>query len=324
MKHLALLFLLLLISTISSAQEFFYENNFDGSNTDSLLRMGEEENNIWQIGASSKTVFSGIDSAEYLIVGGVAYDIIVPPSIMTDTANNYPTNNVSSFEIEFGHDSFGDYHDVFFAIYFSHKYQTDKGRDGGVIELSHDGGLNWENIIEPTFPAWTGGHGIYTANDTLADGTPAFTGESENWISSTFQWQWHPSTHPWAESDTIDLRIRFLFKSDSIENNMAGWIIDNIQLLYSSTESIKENELQIHSKVFPNPVYSESILRFDNSTEESLIVEIFNVHGTNLKSTITNDNQIPIYKSEFEPGIYFYRISSLDSSYYGSGKFIVN
>jgi hypothetical protein len=278
MKHLALLFLLLLISTISSAQEFFYENNFDGSNTDSLLRMGEEENNIWQIGASSKTVFSGIDSAEYLIVGGVAYDIIVPPSIMTDTANNYPTNNVSSFEIEFGHDSFGD---------------------GGVIELSHDGGLNWENIIEPTFPAWTGGHGIYTANDTLADGTPAFTGESENWISSTFQWQWHPSTHPWAESDTIDLRIRFLFKSDSIENNMAGWIIDNIQLLYSSTESIKENELQIHSKVFPNPVYSESILRFDNSTEESLIVEIFNVHGTNLKSTITND-----FKFQLNPYIF--------------------
>ena len=325
MKHLPIIFFFLFITQINSAQAFRYSNNFDGTNTDSLLRLGEEENNIWQIGVSSKNIFSGVDSAEYPYVPGyeTGYGVLDPPSIMTDTTNSYTTNNISSFEIEYGHEIFKS-SNIFFYVEFVHNFQTDKGQDGGTVELSYDGGLNWQNILEITYNSWSYTIGFYTKDDTIVGGAHGFTGESEDWKWSMVQWTWGPLKHPWMDTDSIDLKIRFLFISDSIENNKAGWIIDNIFLTYSSTESIEENELKIPSKVFPNPINSESILRFDRPITESLIIEIYSVQGTIIKSTITNENQIPIYKSEFEPGIYFYRMRSLEIPYYGSGKFIVN
>lgn len=295
------------------AQEgnFIYSNSFDDYLEDTLLVIGSHENNVWQIGNSSKTFFN-------------TYELGMPPSIMTDTLNYYPIYSNSSFEITFGHTLFYFYH-IFF-LHFSHKYQTAMGRDGGFIEISYDKGKTWENIINDTV-IFSIGHvedstNIYSRADTLTDGTPAYSGQSDSWIRSSLIWVLYDGNNPFNDDRDIDIKLKFTFRSDSIMDFMAGWIIDDIELQYSWFSAVEGNMLKFNSIVYPNPVTDASTLFLDNEMKEVHNIYIYNSSGSLVRSLFTTNGKISINAQDFHPGLYLYRIINSNTRKYSIGKFI--
>lgn len=93
----------------------------------------QSSNKIWEIGIPNKL---GMNDS---------YDGL--PAIVTGLNNNYPLNSSDYFEIEIPYKYiWGEG-----ILSFWHKYDTDSLNDGGIIELSQDGGNNWVNILNSTF-----------------------------------------------------------------------------------------------------------------------------------------------------------------------------
>lgn len=112
-------------------------------------------NNVWQIGIPSKNIFN------------LAYS---PPfSFVTDSLNPYPINNTSSF-------SFTLRSDDWTFINFWHRINSDQFNDGGAVEYSTDGGINWNNIINSPYIL----SGFYSNIDSISSNSnnPGFSGTS--------------------------------------------------------------------------------------------------------------------------------------------------
>jgi hypothetical protein len=102
---------------------------------------------------------------------------------------------------------------------FWHRYDLEAGYDGGVVEVSTNGGGSWSDLG----PMMTD-HGY---NSTIASnfdspiaGRPAFSGNSGDWI------QTHADLSSFA-SQTIRLRFR---EADDNSVGQAGWWVDDIEV----------------------------------------------------------------------------------------------
>jgi hypothetical protein len=136
MKNIILI-LALIIFTLSNSQAQITPASGDLLITDTLelsplhpwIEIPDPSNNIWQVGSPQKSFFNA------------SYQNETP--ILTDTINTYPIHINNYFQITFP---------IFDSLYgevnlsFYHKYDTDSLIDGGIIELSYDGGISWINI----------------------------------------------------------------------------------------------------------------------------------------------------------------------------------
>lgn len=321
-KILIIVFLFLYFNTSTTAQIslLFLITNFEDNNpfphypllTDTINPWVINEsnlNNIWQTGPSYKVEF------------GDAYTI--PNVIMTDTINPYPTNNHSSFQFLITQPNLEE--DVCISLIqliFRHKINTDTLRDGGYIDISHDLGETWTNIIDDIIATDFFPDGIFYNNtDSLAGGKHGFSGNVTNeWISSGFIWFVEDNEQA-LKNDSI--MIRFNFISDSINNNKAGWIIDNIFIEVQDwcSVGIVDVEKKQQTLVYPNPINDISILELPESNTEYQI-RIFNVLGFKVLSC-TSKGSIEIRRDNFDPGIYFYEIRNPQNKVYHTGKFVV-
>ncbi len=275
-----------------SPEQILYFTSFE--NNYSFLRIDStQSSNIWQVGKPRKLIF---DSA-----------YTQPFALVTDTVNPYPVNNRSSFEIKLKRP------DTAFCwstmtLSFLHKYETDSLYDGGYIEISYDGGINWINVIEDTTLILKNLY-FYKKSDTINGGCAAFSGNSKKWNPISIIWERGSGIAQY----TIDfVIIRFSFVSDSIDSGKSGWLIDELLLLVSNgcTGSINELSSKKTSKVYPNPVINNFVIEFENSKSQNCQLQIFNLLGEKCfeKNHIT-ENKILLGKNIFKfQGIYFYRI----------------
>ncbi len=111
---------------------------------------------------------------------------------------------------------------------FWHKWNTEDGWDGGVVEVSTDGGTTWNDVGQNNFVlgAYNGGLGV-SPNNPLG-GRAAFTGLQATFINSKV------SLAAYAGQS---VKIRFRFGSDN--NTTAptapeGWWVDDIVLTYKA------------------------------------------------------------------------------------------
>lgn len=310
--YLLSLFLILSSSVFSQQNSFDYENDFS-DDSDTLLQIGEEEYNIWEVGIPEKVFFFGDGHTE-------------PPSIMTGKTSPYSSNNQSSFEIWIGLESF-TYFYYHFYIDFKHKLQTANGKDGGYVEISYDGGVSWRNIILDTcifnYGELPSIGGFYTIEDTLFDGTPGFSGSLSEWTWAGISWAWSEFDYPWIAEDGIRLKLRFSFISDNEEEQLAGWAIDDIRIFYGWYEGINQSHINVPSLVYPNPIIESAILKIENQTNEKVLLQIFDCSGNIVQSEVTQGNVIPIESSGFLGGMYIYKIIFLNSEKRSAGKFLV-
>jgi Secretion system C-terminal sorting domain len=323
MKKILILFALLLLYANLKAQhpdkiiiflltDFetnYPDNGLGGWLTDSVNPWVIDETNpenIWQIGETYKAAFD------------TAYS--TPNAIMTDTLNPYPVNNYSTFEYlitkpEWAKDRCISH----LQLLFQNMYETDTLCDGGFVEISYNNSNTYNNIIFDNIPNTTFFQNFYESGDTIVGGIPAFNGKSlGNWEESGIIFLWNDDQAQKLDS----IRVRFNFKSDNEDNNKAGWIIDNIRFLIEDYCDIGINDPENESEAFiyPNPVTDISILEIPEKNSKNYI-QIFDVQGKEVFNCISN-NSIEINRSDFNTGIYFYKITNSENKTF-TGKFIV-
>ena len=286
-------------------------------------------NNIWQFGRPNKS--PQFDSA-----------YSPPNALVTDTLNMYPPNNYSIVQYKYLplYIPGIEITDVNIDFVFTHKFNTDKGKDGMYIEFFAQN-KNWVNILN--FPSnstnnlhWEGhefhlttegpGPCVYTIAqfvnyydilDTLSNGEIGFSGNSNGWIISWL----NISTSLFCDNingirdDTIALR--FVFVSDSIDTQKEGWIIDDLDMTIQANYIIGIDENEIVNKenisIYPNPAKEELNLKFKK--EDKYTAQILNIQGKMLQQIIFNGSQIKMNISTLKAGIYILKISTYNNTY---------
>jgi hypothetical protein len=248
---------------------------------------------LWKIGTTSKSFFAQGMSSDY--------------AIMTDTSQPYPVNADDWFTLKLLQ---GSQFNV--IIGFWHKYQTTSNQDGGVVEYSKDG-FNWLNVLDSCnvdTMQWTGG-GISTENfygpdDTLANGMPAFTGTSNGWQYSRFQFFFGLPVKGTAIDCLPDdsAYVRFRFISDNTAESLDGWIIDKIQIEDDHYSAVKDlASANNYVTIYPNP--AKDVLNIKMDKEIYHTARIMNTMGQLCSEHKLSGRQAKINVHDLAPGTYF-------------------
>lgn len=306
MKGTLTLTLLILWQIAIHAQPSTIYQYFDGLDTSALSSITYQidtptTSNIWQVGPPQKTVFNSATTA--------------PNVIVTDTINTYPSNNHSSFTIGFDAFSAMGWPNGIMAFRWKQKLDMDPGKDFGLVEFSIDNGLSWQNAFGN--PYVYNFYGFNTDNvDTLnlnGQDIIGFTGHDPVWRDV-----WLCYNGAWLGfSDSI--KVRYTFVSDSIDNQMDGWMLDNMQAhrTFIHTVSSAPNEAPI--ALSPNPTNGILNIEMKSMSETQLIdlMELVDVNGAILNSWKSIPSKFFIDLREYSKGLYFVRTTTLGKTNIG-------
>jgi hypothetical protein len=169
---------------------------------------------------------------------------------------------------------------------------------------------------------WDPGHfnkNIYSADDSLCNHQPGFSGSSNGWVHTVLAWHYIPMKH--NPYDTMILRFNFV--SDSLNNNREGWMIDNLNIYAIELGGgMRENNIQRRVSVFPNPINQSATLQLDQ-TCHSVRIDVYNSEGRLLESrSYYNTAQIEFEKKALTGGLYFLRVQ-MDDKHRESLKLLI-
>ena len=206
---------------------------------------------------------------------------------------------------------------------FQHYFNTSFRRDGGVVEISADGGATWDDA-GPYFV-----ENGYTGNIAVSQplrGRDAFTGSSSTFIRSQIDL---------FEFAGQSIQVRFRFATDRVTGG-EGWYVDDLQVVRFSgvtntlwatqgdnTSSILVNtliletdgegnsidnvEIMLGAKVFPNPAVNETVISIPAKIVGAYI-SISDVNGKEVFKDRLLENNNAIDLSEFSSGTYIINI----------------
>lgn len=164
----------------------------------------------------------------------------------------------------------------FYQVMIAEDDNNNTAWDGGLVEISENGGQTWQ-IIYPM-----GGY-PYTIIDNpdspFPAGTPVYSGVNTGWEQQQFDLS--------AYSGTV--RIRFRFGSDGYVTE-EGWYIDDVEVTATTTTGLPDLEQDINvqdfrlSQNYPNPFNPRTkfLLTVPHTSEVSL--EIFDINGKKITS----------------------------------------
>lgn len=232
---------------------------------------------------------------------------------------------------------------------FWHKFNTEAGFDGGVVELSNDGGITWYDLgPQMTQNGYT--DIIPLANNPAINGF-AFGGSSGGWVETVINLGIFAN-------QTVN--IRFRFSSDVLSPGVGWWVDDvliargaqylmntaqasNSETTVSAAASIlvapagftalQQNEGRTNMpannletalnsdiptlssvQIYPNPASNLVNVQFDQFEDEVLQISLLNMHGQQLKSftynPIANNNFLQLEVADFPEGVYLLSIRS--------------
>ena len=293
---LLVLFLLIASPLISFAQStagvMVITQYFDGDDTDPqtsvIIETDTNSSNIWQVGPPAKTIFDSAAST--------------PNVLVTDTINPYPINNTSSFYFQLDPNYFGMMGVM--AIQWKQKLDLDTNYDGGIIEYSEDQGANWHSAFNN--PYIYNFYGYDTLNiDTLNTGEYAFSGTDsvwrDIWLCLDVSYFWYNPLH-----------FRFTLKSDSVDNQREGWMIDNMQMHLTYIHGAINEKEQPYLKVYPNTtngrVHIEAMKLKEYHVIESM--ELMNADGGIVQSFGRAPTKFYIDIGHHPAGMYYLRVTT--------------
>lgn len=268
----------------SPYQQFQY---FDGADTGKyaikVKLLPGTPTNIWQIGRPHKTIFNMAATK--------------PNVIVTDTVKKYPSNNTSSFTFHVEKLT----HSLL-ALRWKQKLNMDKHKDGGIIEFSLDNGVTWQNAFNS--PIIYNFYGFDPSNkDTLSSGEYAFSGTDTTWRDVWFCISGFNST-------PVD--YRFTFKSDGINNQKEGWMIDNLIVHNTLLHILKENEKSDYLNVYPTA--TTGIVNIDaiKIQEDHVIetVQLYSLNGQLVREFIPDPSSFKIDISNLANGLYYLMVKT--------------
>jgi hypothetical protein len=295
MKKFILFSLFTLFLLKSYAQFGFGHVNFDDTvNLNRIYIDTTIPNNIWQIGAPHKSVFTSAHS--------------VPNAIVTDTVNSYPVNNNSVFYYRTSGDFNTDIHVSDMSFWY--RMDCDTLTDFGKLEVSIDMGQTWINLVSgPWYSYWT----VYDSSGQMI--TQSGSGDSVLFTGSSNGWYHFVCSETLPDMYLDSIIYRYSFHSSGISAGRDGWMIDDIQF-NTWWETISDKKADF--LVYPNPC--KDLLTFTAKIPISEI-DISNALGLTEKKVSTNQLQSEISVADLNPGIYFCKIRFL-SGKTSFGKFV--
>ena len=185
----------------------------------------------------------------------------------------------------------------------------DYASDGGIVEISTDGGRSWGQITP------TGGytHRIYPGTSTpIPPETPCFARTSE-WTQVEFDLSTHQGP----------ARIRFNFGGGEHFESEEGWYIDDVTVTddYASI-LVEDDDLTAMPLAFgirsirPNPAVSEVALSFDIAQPARVRLTAFDARGRQVGVIVEGDFSPGSHSAawkpagEIVPGVYFIRMTA--------------
>jgi len=178
------------------------------------------------------------------------------------------------------------------------------GYDGGNMEYSTNGGVNW-SVITPSHNIYDGSVLSEIYNQYGWTGPPSIVNQL-TFLDSTFVDASFLSGMP-----NVVFRFKYRSKTEwSGGSNETGLRIDNFKIdgtpLVVGTNEIKEN---IKAAIYPNPLEENSILYIEKDNFTDYEVSIFNALGQRVKQITTSNNRV-VLGSNYESGLYLVKISS--------------
>lgn len=242
--------------------------------------------------------------------------------LVTDTVASYDTLVDSYFELriplEYPYLESGN-----IILSFRHKYRTDSLIDGGYIEVSHDSGQTWKNLIHDDSALAFYTKNLYSDQDSLMGGHSGFSGSSDGWVHSQVHWTWaYPLKRNGANiPDTSYLRFHFI--SDSNQTNKEGWMIERFEFSSIYMTSVEEHEAEelLHG-VRPNPMRSSTRIGFDEEELKGARFRLMDPQGRIVREIeAVRDSPLQLERNGLGSGVYYFRFFSGRKT--ASGKLIV-
>jgi uncharacterized repeat protein (TIGR01451 family) len=214
------------------------------------------------------------------------------------------------------------------GLSFFHRFATEETWDGGVVEMSVDGGENWQDMGPYMIKNRYNGR-LDDSESNVLSGRRAFTGSTAGeWIETIIDLEAFAGQ---------EAQFRFRYGTDS-NTAEEGWYIDNVTLygnLYSITNvacaqdeegefcsqattvifamptSTEEVAADLPLQVFPNPASSQLQLRFGNEMSGALQLNLVNLAGQRvLAQQFPASQQVELQVSHLPAGIYFLQVQS--------------
>ena len=222
------------------------------------------------------------------------------------------------------------------AFSFWHRYITEYGFDGGILEISEDGGNTWNYIPDEMFLV-----NGYTVEMILnffdfTETPKAFTGNSGGWVQSYVDLSFYKGK---------EVLIRFRWESDAntgVNGLLSGWFIDYVEyhdlkdifgasclfsenqdevcsfartVLKNKEASTSLNEItkaEFNILVYPNPTAAELKISFVLENKAKVNISINDLNGR-LISIISGEyhigqNDVEINTTNIPDGIYVVHI----------------
>lgn len=276
-RNLIITLLLLLGSSAAFGQYQYFEGDWNWLEVkiDSTL-----PGNRWMIGQPQKVIFDSAFSR--------------PNAIVTDTMLPYPSGQRSVFQVRLPLEQYFAY--PYFVLYFYHKIDADSLHAGGWIEASYDNGQTWTNIREDsTYRVTVLDQGM---NSTLFNGKPGFTGTWNTWRTSAICWGYMSYFQP-IPPRPEEIRLRFIYESDSLAPLTEGWMIDNMEFWIEVThvlEELRDMSLTEYIEMYPNPIKDQMTLFYRIDSDSPVRIDFIDLSGRVIHS---------IPKGNLPKGVYF-------------------
>ncbi|HYV94943.1 MAG TPA: T9SS type A sorting domain-containing protein [Chitinophagales bacterium] len=278
--------------------DYMYTLNFEDTATLHHLIIDStfNHNNLWQVGSPNKPIFT---SAYFSL-----------NAIVTDTANPYPINDTSSFEI-INVVNGGGWLTPYVAIFGGdYEVNSDTLSDYGKIEFTLDNGYTWININDVP------NYGVYLGWDSPI---PILSGNSNGWKGFQVNLAGLGPMYGVQLGDTI--RYRFTFISDSIQTNKDGLIFDNLHF-EDWVEGIQEIQNGNLFSLSPNPVQNLLTINFPSPSAAATIA-VYDVAGRKIVLPTTySNNKAELTTTTLPNGIYLLQIINNITGVSEVGKFV--
>lgn len=219
------------------------------------------------------------------------------------------------------------------VLRFYHRYDTEPGADGGVVDLKEAGAPTWSQVENKMLRNGYPGSLQYT---TFAFPLKAFSGNSGPDFEATYV-----DLSEWVGKDIV---IRFRFGTDDNTGNLLGWVVDDIEFMdllnyngqacivtdqgdnvcaFAPEEgTIVESQLftsaveqlqDLSVALFPNPAQDMLYLTMSSKSQQDVSISLFTVDGKQVMSRTANvygNQQLGLNVSNLPGGFYFVKISA--------------
>ncbi len=220
------------------------------------------------------------------------------------------------------------------TLRFFHRYQTEPGADGGIVQISSNNGTTWDNIDTKLFK--NGYRGTIAYQTFVLPNLQAYWGDNKTFVSSCADLSSYIGK---------DIKVRFRFANDSLITGL-GWFVDDVTIMdmvnyngkaslvsaqgdtasvslaqggtivdptvFTPTSNIND---EVKLNVYPNPTTGWLNLNIIGGAANSLQASIISIDGRTVwqntsKINAQTETLIPVDMSAFSSGVYFVRLET--------------